>query len=328
MKDLWVKFGCFLIGYNYSIVRISSEATAKAVKKYLAAMLIIITLWGFIGFSFTQRYLHGNTFASILGGLLMMIIVTQIERQVILSVGKSKWALGFRVLIGLVMAVIGSLILDQVIFKDDVEKHKIADVQKNVNNILPIKTLDLKRQIGELNQAIDAKETERINVLNEISRRPTIASITTSSQKVKNDETGQLDIVSTQVNSNSIPNPKAELIPKIDEQLRTLREQKTKREDEILNSRQLLERNFNANVGFLDELEILFNILYDSRVALVVWLLIFLFFFSLELFVILIKTGDNKNDYDSVVEHQMKIRMAMINKLGEKDSIVDAIKQK
>lgn len=326
MKDWWVKFGCFLIGYNYSIVRISSEATAKAVKKYLAAMLIINTIWGFIGFSFTQRYLHGNTFASVLGGLLMMIIVTQIERQVILSIGKKIWALVFRILIGIVMAVIGSVILDQVIFKDDVEKHKIADVQKDVNNILPIKTLDLKRQIGELNQAIDAKEIERINVLNEISRRPTIASITTSSQRVKNEETGQLDVVSTQINSNSIPNPKAELIPKIDEQLRSLREQKTKREDEILNSRQLLEQNFNANVGFLDELKILFSILGASRVAFIVWFLIFLFFLSLELFVILIKTGDNKNDYESIVEHQMKIRMEMINKLGDKDNLNYKIK--
>lgn len=326
MKDWWVKFGCFLIGYNYSIVRISSEATAKAVKKYLAAMLIINTIWGFIGFSFTQRYLHGNTFASVLGGLLMMIIVTQIERQVILSIGKKIWALVFRILIGIVMAVIGSVILDQVIFKDDVEKHKIADVQKDVNNILPIKTLDLKRQIGELNQAIDAKEIERINVLNEISRRPTIASITASSQRVKNEETGQLDVVSTQINSNSIPNPKAELIPKIDEQLRSLREQKTKREDEILNSRQLLEQNFNANVGFLDELKILFSILGASRVAFIVWFLIFLFFLSLELFVILIKTGDNKNDYESIVEHQMKIRMEMINKLGDKDNLNYKIK--
>lgn len=320
MKDWWVKFGCFLIGYNYSIVRISSEATAKAVKKYLAAMLIINTLWGFIGFSFTQRYLHGTIYGSIIGALLMMIIVTQIERQVILSIGKNKKALFFRVSIGIVMAVIGSVILDQVIFKDDVEKHKIADVQKDVNNILPIKTLDLKRQIGELNQAIDAKELERINVLNEITRRPTIASITTSSQKVKNEETGQLDIVSTQINSNAIPNPKAELIPKIDEQLRSLREQKTKREDEILNSRQLLEQNFNANVGFLDELVILFSILWDSWVALIVWILIFAFFLSLELFVILIKTGDIEDDYGYLVRHQRDTRIEMIKKLQEKSN--------
>ena len=38
MRDLWLKTGCFLTGYNYIIIKNSSEASAKSVKKYLSAL--------------------------------------------------------------------------------------------------------------------------------------------------------------------------------------------------------------------------------------------------------------------------------------------------
>lgn len=319
MKDFWLKFGCFLTGYNYGIVRNSSEATAKAVKKYLSALLIIATLWGFIGFAFTQRYLHGDYITSLLGGLLMMFIIIQVERQIILSVGKNNWAFGFRVAIGVVMAIIGSVILDQIIFKDDVEKNKMESVQLEVNRILPIKTQELSLQIQQLDNAIQSKEQERTNLLNEISQRPTITSITTSVQKQKNEETGKMEIIGNQINSQSIPNPKAELIPKVDEQLKNLRDQKNKKEDEILNARQVLEDELNSKVGFLDELKILFSILLSSPIAFFIWLLLFSFFLAIELFVLVSKYGDSKNDYDKTVLHQMDIRIKMLEKLTEQN---------
>ena len=61
MKNWWIRFGCFLTGYNYSIVRNSSEVAAKTVKRYTSAMLIVCILWAFIGYCFTRRYLHGGS---------------------------------------------------------------------------------------------------------------------------------------------------------------------------------------------------------------------------------------------------------------------------
>ncbi|HLN72683.1 MAG TPA: DUF4407 domain-containing protein [Prolixibacteraceae bacterium] len=101
MKDLWVRLGCFMTGYNYSIVRNSSEATSKAVKKYLSALLIVCTLWGFVGYAFTRRYLHGNEYVSLVGALIMMLMVIQIERQIILSIGRNRMAYAFRILVSI-----------------------------------------------------------------------------------------------------------------------------------------------------------------------------------------------------------------------------------
>src|SRR5512133_1046267 len=170
MKDLWLRTGCYITGYNYTIIKNSSEASAKTVKKYLSAILIVSILWGFIGYSFAQRYLHTGVGGSILVSLVMIVIVIQIERQIILSMGKNSLVPIFRTLIGIVMAVIGSVIIDQIIFREDVEKVKISNLQAEVNSILPVKARELDLQIIQLDSAILAKESERTALIEEITK--------------------------------------------------------------------------------------------------------------------------------------------------------------
>lgn len=316
MKDAWVKFGCFLTGYNYSIVKNCSEATAKAVKKYLSAILIVSTLWCFIGYAFTERYLHGSVALSLIGGLIMVIMIIQIERQIILTIGKNNWAYAFRFLIGIVMAILGSVILDQIIFKEDIEKAQISSIQTEVNNLLPIKTQELTLQIQQIESEILLKETERNNAIMEISRQPTII-IPSTKNEYEVDSTGKRIIKNVTISSNSIPNPKAELIPTIDDQIKVLRTQKIKKEDDKLNIQTFLEADLKSKTGFLDELKVLFSIIFSSVISFVIWLLLFLFFMAIELFVLVNKSGDLKNDYDLIIMHQMETRILMLKKLAE-----------
>src|SRR5690349_11686814 len=85
MRDKWLRVGCFLIGYNFPIVRGSSELSIKRVIKYTSALFIVCILWAFIGFAFTSRYLDGRWYTSFFGMIVMVFLVVQIERQVILS---------------------------------------------------------------------------------------------------------------------------------------------------------------------------------------------------------------------------------------------------
>lgn len=318
MGKLWIRFGCFLIGYNYHLVRNSSEASAKAVKKFLSAILIVATLWGFIGYAFAQRYLHSDAYVCFIAAIVMVIMVIQVERQITLSTGKHSLAFGFRVLIGLVMAVIGSVILDQVIFKEDVEKAKISNIQTEVNSLLPKKTQELSLQIQQLDHSIKAKESERSDVIIDIGKSPRISTPSTSVVYQK-DSSGKMIAVGKTVSNNSVANPKADLIPQIDAQIKYLQEQKTRKENDKLNVQQVLEDDLKSKVGFLDELKTLFSILFSSSVALIVWLLLFLFFLAIELFVLVNKFGDRKNDYDAVVLHQMDIRIKMLEQLADQN---------
>src|SRR5690606_21961417 len=110
-RNLWIKFGCFLTGYNYPIVMASSEVAVKAVKRYTSALIIVSIIWAFVGFTFTNRYLHASTWGSVAGAVIMVIIIVQVERQIILSVTPSKWLYIFRGLIAIMMAILGAIII-------------------------------------------------------------------------------------------------------------------------------------------------------------------------------------------------------------------------
>ncbi|MBN1188098.1 MAG: hypothetical protein JXB49_37835 [Bacteroidales bacterium] len=44
----------------------------------------------------------------------------------------------------------------------------------------------------------------------------------------------------------------------------------------------------------------------------------FLFFLSLEILVLVNRYGEDKNDYERVIAHQINTRMVMLDKLSEK----------
>src|SRR5579872_4584110 len=133
MRTWWIKFGCFLTGYNYGIVKVSSEVTAKAVKKYTSAMLIVCILWFFVGFTFTKRYVSDSLTSSLAGAVIMVVIIIQIERQILLAVGRNWKLYVARATIAFLMAIIGSIVIDQTVFKGDIELEKISYIQDRVN---------------------------------------------------------------------------------------------------------------------------------------------------------------------------------------------------
>lgn len=321
MKDMWLKLGCYITGYNYTIIKNSSEASAKTVKKYLSAILIVGILWGFIGYSFAQRYLHTSIAASVIVALIMIVIVIQIERQIILSVGKNSLVPLFRVLIGIVMAVIGSVIIDQIIFREDVEKARISNVQTEVNLILPAKTRELDSQIHQLDSAITLKEGERMAIIDEITKKPFIKSATSETrhfqmQRNSSGQTRDTLVKRTDYALTDVANPKAKLLPDIEEQIGQLRAQKSEKENNKINIREQLETDLSTKTGFLDELKVLFSILLSSWIALVVWCMFFLFLMSLELLVLVNKFGEDKTDYDTIILHQKETRIKMVEKLS------------
>src|SRR5690606_40627252 len=86
---------------------------SKIVKKYTSAMLLIVLIWFFIGYSFATRYLHLAPWGGIVGGLLMGFVIIQIERIIILSTKISPWSSLFRILLALVMSILGAFIMDR-----------------------------------------------------------------------------------------------------------------------------------------------------------------------------------------------------------------------
>jgi len=318
MKRWWIQFGCFLIGYNYFIVAHSSEVSVKAVRRYTSALMIVCILWAFIGYFFTERYIHGGTWGSLAGALVFVTIIIQIERQIILSHNPSKWLYFFRGIIAMMMAILGAIIIDQIIFKEDIELEKITFINDRVNKALPPKTEELRSQIKGLDTAIAQKESERIDMIAEITKHPqtinytSTSSITMEKDSIK-DSTGIEHVTLVPVKTNSttsstVPNPKGALIAPIDETVKNLRAQKAEKESSLLNIRPQLEKEISSKIGFLDELKVMYSLIAGSGVALLVWCIWFFFLLGLEMLVLISKMNEKENDYEKTITHHMDLQ--------------------
>lgn len=319
MKDWWLKFGCFMTGYNYGIVRNSSEVSAKAVKRYTSAIVIICILWSFIGYTFTNRYLHGEILGSLFGAIVFVTIIVQIERQIILSINPTKALYFFRGIIALMMATIGAIIIDQIIFKEDIDLEKITFIEARVDKALGPKTRELNKQINDLDALIIKKENEKSILISDVAKNPTTkvystqSSIkternTTTDATTNSPVTTERSVPVTVTTSQNVANPKISQIAPLDQTIKDLRTQKSIKETTLLNIRPRLEKEIGSKVGFLDELKVMHSLISNSGVALVVWLIWFFFLLGLEMLVLISKSNEKENDYERTIKHQMELQ--------------------
>lgn len=135
-NNLWIKFGCFLTGYNYELLKECGEASKKSVKKFTAALVIISLIWAANGYNFSSRYLDSNIIGSLIGSVISVIIIIMIERQIILSVRPKIWLKIFRFVLAFLMALIGSVIIDQILFSKDLDVLRQSNVEANASDSL------------------------------------------------------------------------------------------------------------------------------------------------------------------------------------------------
>lgn len=312
-REGWLKIGCFLTGYNYVILQGCSESSIKRVLRYTSAMLIICILWAFIGYTFTSRYLKTPWLLSITGAIVMVIIVIQIERQVILSNKTNKAPLIFRAVIALLMGIIGSILIDQMLFKEDIEQQKTLMMGEKVNKVLPDRARELKDQIKEIDSVLAAKEQESKLLSDEIEKRPMISVYTENREHFRTRE-GK-DSTKRTVAITKTPNPKMELLKQVDLKNAGLRKDKNKKDSLMLTLRPIVEAELKQNVGFLDELELMWSLLTNSYVALITWIIWFVLLLGLECFILVSKWNEPEVDYDEVVRQQMELHLRRLRLL-------------
>lgn len=314
MKDWWLKFGCFLTGFNYNLVKNSSEQSAKNVKKYTSAMLLIVLVWFFIGYSFATRYLHLAGWEGIFGGLLMSFVVIQIERIIILSTRVSTWSTVFRILLALVMSILGAFIMDQITFKDDIELRKAQVMDERVKIAVKQSEEDIQKQIQALDTMIAAANLRYETVSEDLKKNPVIVTSYTN-RSVTRDSEGK-EINSTQSTNKSVmENPKKLEMEQLHKQIETLQNKKFALAASITSIKERKEQELKASTGFLDELTLLHDVVTSSSIGLFVYLLFLFFFLAIELFVLVMKLTDGDSDYDKLLRHQTDIRVQMLEKL-------------
>lgn len=311
-------FGCFLIGWNKDILKECGEASHRQFRKLLSAICIMMVLWGTIGYCFADRYINIESCVLKLSvSLAFMFIVLCVERVIILTVGKARVMSTMRVMLALCMAFLGACIFDQIIFRNDIQQ-EIQEQREDVIKETIAKRLSIyESDIQRITHDMDSLGKATLALNEELKKNPTIemTDVSTNRTNVGKDENGNPIIqTSTIVNKKKMPNPLAEQLKANNEQIQVYIDQLEQLRQDKKDIADKVTKEIKARaLGFIEELEATLAVVSNSWISLVFYVILFLFLTFLELFVLTIKMGDNKCDYDLIVEHQLSLKKTLIS---------------
>lgn len=314
--------GCLLIGWNKDILKECGEASHRQYRKLLSAICIMMVLWGTIGYCFADRYI--NIESTILKGcvsLTFMLIVLCVERVIILTVGKARLMTAMRVMLALCMAFLGACIFDQIIFQNDIQQ-TIHDRREDVIQETTAKRLMVfNSDIQRITHDMDSLSKSTIALGEELAKHPTIKSVNVSTieQAIGVDENGNPKKVrnrSTEI--VNIPNPLTGQLKANNEQIQLYQNQLEQlRQDKKEIAGKVTDEIHSRPVGFIEELEATLKVVSNSWISLVFYIVLFCFLTFLELFVLTIKMGDCKCDYELIVENQLNLKKILMEQTSQ-----------
>jgi len=309
--------GCFLIGWNKNILKDCGEASFRQYRKLLSALCIMMMLWGIIGYCFADRYINIESCAlKVCISFAFMLIVLCVERVIILTVGKARLMTTMRVMLALCMAFLGACIFDQIIFRNDIQQaiqeHREDVISETIEKRLSIYDSDIQR----IMQDMDTLSKTTIALNEELQKRPVIkgTNVSIQEQVVGVDENGKPKKVRTQtVNSVTLANPLAEQLKANNDQIQIYSTQLEQLRQDKKEVAETVRAEVNQRApGFIEELEATLSVVSKSQVSLVFYIILFCFLTFLELFVLTIKMGENKCDYELIVENQLHLKKILM----------------
>lgn len=321
-KDLWLKFGCFLSGHNYNLLSECSETSKKYVRKLTSALLIICIIWGFVGYLFATRYAETSYLGGIIGSFFAAIIIIQIERQIIL--GSSKYiyfTMGARLILGFIVAIIGALILDQVFFKNDIAKKKEDLIENRIFERTQAVREKSNKTLAQYDSTISLLNNQIIKnnvIISKAGFRYQTGSQTVTTKTNTNEQDSKIQTTS----SNSFGSH-----PLLQEN-ENLRQQIAQNNFEKVKELNALQKRIdeaktkarNEPPGFLDELNIVYELAASSGISAFAYCIFLGFFIFIELFIVIAKFSDGENDYYKIISFQEKIREERLIALETKRS--------
>ena len=314
--------GCFLIGWDKNILNECGEASFRQYRKLLSAICIMMVLWGTIGYCFADRYINIESCTlKICISITFMFIVLCVERIIILTVGKARLMSVMRVLLALCMAVLGSCVIDQIIFRNDIQQaiqeHREDVIGTTITKRIAIYDGDIQR----ITQEMDSLSKATIVLNEELQKRPIIkgTNVSTQEQIVGVDENGNPKKVRTQtVNTVTLANPLAEQLKANNDQIQIYSGQLEQLRQDKKEVAENVREEMNQRVpGFIEELEATLKVVSQSKVSLVFYIILFCFLTFLELFVLTIKMGENKCDYELIVENQLSLKKNLMEQTAQ-----------
>ena len=287
MKNILLKFSCLLTGDSYRIVSNESIKSQQKIKTYGLIVLIISSVWGLNGFLLSTSFMKLDTVQTI-GLVSLFIAFIMIFEMIIIRMSNvEKVMRRLRITLAVASAIIGSIIMDEIIFKNDVANQIEVNNQHELENNVKINSIkDVKLHASLNDSLLQSQITDVDKQMLEESR-------------------------------NVYPGPKTMFLKS---ELKSLQNQKLISEARVdslnklieIETKRLLEKK-DEHAGIMKSIIGLKDYLFSHPWALVIYIPVTAFFFVIEMFGIYFKKYEGKTSFESKKENNEILIMSRDN---------------
>lgn len=313
MKDAWTKFLCWFIGWDYKLLSECSAASTRTLRRYADAVLLIMAIWFYIGFSMANRYFKiDNLCFNILVAFVFSLVVWIIERQIILIPGKHWGIMIIRTLLAVIMAGLGATIIDQAFFGADIDAQKNYIIEHETDSLYRERSQIIEDRLARNINVLDSLEKKSYTLNNELSTNQSISL--RSSTFISTDSMGRPNYAN---NHQTVLNPKYNELERVNRLIENTKATIDSIYIEQQSLRDSTKVDVEKSIGLLRELELTFSekIVFKSGITKTFYFGLLAFFVLLELLVVTFKFVTKECDYEILVERQEARKIKQIESI-------------
>ena len=286
MKNIVLKLSSLLLGETYDDLKRETTKSKQKVMLYGTLLIMIMLLWFINGYLITNQILNYPNKQAIIVGIISAFIVYTIELTIIRMSKVSILSTIIRLLMALNIAFIGSLSIDEIIFKADIENQLKINSQKETLSIPSViisknKIKSLDTQLKQLN----------------------ISSSSLRDQMILESKTGY--------------GPKTKLIERQLEDIinkSNLLQLESKKLSEFQKSEL---SSADSKTGIIKNLQAFINFNNNNIIGWFIWGVFFLFFLFIELMCLIYKFSSDITSFERKKENIDSFELIKFNKLQD-----------
>lgn len=298
-----LKIFCLITGEDYNMVKSDTITSKKKIITFSTLIFIPTLIWLVIGFSFASRILELSTAYSWITAFAMALLIFAIERSIIMM-RANKAIVRFRIILGAVIALLGSVFIDEIMFEDDIDQ-KLEEMRIS-NSIVKRGNIDIEYG-DELKRAqleYDERHVDWQKAM-EDAKREADGTGGSGSKGVHAIAKMKLEIATEK--KESYLASKVEL----DNLQNTISQKKNEVESKV-------EASMKGS-ALLNRIKALFSLVFSDWVIGIFYAVITLFLFILEFMVVYFKSKSKKTNYERRVELIEEIGERRMNRIREND---------
>lgn len=298
-----LKFNCLITGDDYNLLKTDTPESRKKVSALASVIFIPVIIWFANGFLMAANVLQSSVWSALLVAIILSSLIFLIEKNIIMA-HSSRAIKIFRYSLGIVIALLGAVCLDEVIFKQDVDQQLFMMNKATVSTNLQMVDNSYKKELDKAEKDVSVKYAFWQQALIDAKREADgssgsgikgVHAITRIKLAIA--EIGKVDYEKSESSLAALKNKIT--VDKTDTQ---------KRVNESLKDGALLNR-----------IKALFHLVFSDWYMAIIYLLFTAFLFAMEFLVVFLKGAWPMTNYERRLELIEEIGRKRMEKVSQND---------